>query len=54
MIYEVNVYYTDTDSIHLSEIEAKKLINNEIKPSSTVTIDYIDEHFTINSEKKTN
>ena len=33
---------------------AKKLINNEIKPSSTVTIDYIDEHFTINSEKKTN
>ena len=33
---------------------AKKLINNEIKPSSTVTIDYSDEHFTINSEKKTN
>lgn len=33
---------------------AKKLINNEIKPSSTVTIDYIDEHFTINSKKKTN
>ncbi len=33
---------------------AKKLINNEIKPSSTVTIDYIDEHFTINSETKTN
>ena len=33
---------------------AKKLINNEIKPPSTVTIDYIDEHFTINSEKKTN
>ena len=33
---------------------AKKLINNEIKPSSTVTIDYIDEHYTINSEKKTN
>lgn len=33
---------------------AKKLINNEIKPSSTITIDYIDEHFTINSEKKTN
>lgn len=33
---------------------AKKLINNEIKPSSIVTIDYIDEHFTINSEKKTN
>ena len=33
---------------------AKKLINNEIKPSSTVTIDYIDEHFTINSEKKIN
>lgn len=33
---------------------AKKLINNEIKPSSTVTIDYIDEQFTINSEKKTN
>lgn len=26
MIYEVNVYYTDTDSIHLSENEAKKLI----------------------------
>ena len=33
---------------------AKKLINNEIKPSSTVTIDYIDEHFKKKKKKKTN
>ena len=42
------------DNRTIEVLLAKKLINNEIKPSSTVTIDYIDEHFTINSEKKTN